>query len=121
MLNAIKNSYKVTNIFLNNVSGFVSIRVHQGAFSSVYIFIIFINGLSGFLRDSFTPSNIFGSIHFLVLANDTLVLAESIGKVKSKNTSTYCFFGIINQNVNICKSKYIYLVGHGITKEGIVY
>lgn len=52
MLNAIKNLYKVTKVFLKNVVSTKGIR--QGAF-----FIIFINDLFGYLRDSFTPNKIF--------------------------------------------------------------
>ena len=46
MVNAIKNLYSNTNVMLHKIGNFRStVGIRQGAASSVYIFIIFINGL----------------------------------------------------------------------------
>ena len=74
MLNALKNHYSVTNVHLNGVGIFTSTTdIRQGA-SSVYIFIVFINGLFAHLRSKFPISSMYGVIHNLVYADDTLVI-----------------------------------------------
>ena len=52
MLNALKNIYCQTSVHLKGIGSFIStIGIRQGTSSSVYIFIIFINGLFKHLRD----------------------------------------------------------------------
>ena len=75
----------------------------------MYIFIIFINGLFKYLRNKFTESIIYGSIHNLIHADDTLVLDENYEILKRKVICTYEFFADIDQIVNIGKSKYMCL------------
>ena len=110
MLKALKNLYSVTHVFFNGIGEFCSTcGIRQGASSSVYLFIIFINGLFKFLRGKFADSNIYGCIHSLIHADDTLVLDETYNGLKEKVVATYEFFGGINQSVNVGKSKYMCL------------
>ena len=110
MLSAIKNLYSVTKVFLNGVGEFVSTSgIRQGASSSVYIFVIFINGLFSYLRNIFPSSDIFGSIHCLIHADDTLILGDDLEDLKDKVLCTYNFFNEIDQKVNMGKSKYMCL------------
>ena len=110
MLKALHNLYSFTRVHLKGVSTFVSTSgIRQGASSSVYIFIIFINGLFKYLRSKFYDSVLYGPIHCLIHADDTLVLAEKYETLKQKVISTYEYFGSIDQNVNIGKSKYMCL------------
>ena len=110
MLNALRNIYCQTNVLLKGIGSFIStIGIRQGASSSVYIFIIFINGLFMHLRDRFMESTIYGSIHNLIHADDTLVLDENLNTLKQKVICTYNFFADIDQTVNIGKSKYMCL------------
>ena len=110
MLNALKNLYSVTNVHLNGVGMFTSTTgIRQGASSSVYIFIVFINGLFAHLCSKFPISSIYGVIHNLVHADNTLVMDEDLEILKEKVVSTYNYFSDIDQNVNIGKSKYMCL------------
>ena len=71
MVNAIINLYSNTNVKLHKIGNFRStVGIRQAAASSVYIFIIFINGLFKYLRDRFTVHH----IHNLIHADDTVIL-----------------------------------------------
>ena len=110
MLNALKNLYSVTRVFFGGIGEFCSTcGIRQGASSSVYLFIIFVNGLFKFLRNKFAESKIYGCIHSLIHADDTLVLDEKYNGLKAKVAATYEFFGSINQSVNVGKSKFMCL------------
>ena len=110
MLEALKNLYRTTKVFFDG-SEFVSTAgIRQGASSSVYLFIVFINGLFKHLRNMFANSVIFGPIHSLIHADDTLVIDDvNVDSLKSKVVATYEFFGTIDQSVNVGKSKYMRL------------
>ena len=110
MLNAIKNMYSVTKVFLNGIGEFASTSgIRQGASSSVYIFVIFINGLFRYLRSKFPLSDIFGFVHCLIHADDTLILAESLDDLN--------FINGIDQKVNMGKSKYMCLDSSSINRN----
>ena len=110
MLNALKNLYSSTMVFSSGIGEFQSTCViRQGALSSVYLFIIFINGLFKYLRSNYAESCIFGCIHSLIYADDTLVLDENIHGLKQKVVSTYEFFNGIDQDINVGKRKFMCL------------
>ena len=118
MLNALRNIYSQTNVHLKGIGSFIStIGIRQGASSSVYIFIIFINGLFKHLSDRFMESTIYGSINNLIHADDTLVLDENLNTLKLKVICTYNFFADIDQTVNIGKSKYMCLDSQNRTQN----
>ena len=57
MLNALRNIYSQTNVYLRGIGSFRSTTgIRQGASSSVYLFIVFINGLFSHLMDQYTTS-----------------------------------------------------------------
>ena len=79
MLEALKNLYRTTKVFFDGVDEFESTSgTRQGASSSAYLFIIFINGLFKHLRDKFDESAIYGLIHCLIHADDTLIIDETL-------------------------------------------
>ena len=94
MLNTLKNIYGQTNVYLKGIGSFISTTgIQQGASLSVYIFIIFINGLFKHLRDKFMERIIYGSIHNLIHADDMLVLDENLDILKQKvimNLQLFC-------------------------------
>ena len=108
MVNAIKNLYSNTNVMLHKIGNFRStVGIRQGAASSVYIFIIFINGLFKYLRDRFTVHHMLGKIHNLIHADDTVILDTNMNNMKLKIAATIEFFRSINQNINSGKTKYM--------------
>ena len=108
MVNAIKNLYSNTNVMLHKIGNFKStVGIRQGAASSVYIFIIFINGLFKYLRDRFTVHHMLGKIHNLIHADDTVILDTNMNNMKLKIAATIEFFRSINQNINSGKTKYM--------------
>ena len=107
MLRALKNLYSCTKIVLNKIGRLTSTGgIRQGAASSAYIFIIFVNGLFKHLRDIYGDNPITGKIHNLIHADDTVVLATQYESLISKVKSTIQFFDAIKQKVNLSKSKY---------------
>ena len=110
MVYALKNLYSNTNVFVDKIGILNSTcGIRQGSSSSVYIFIVFINGLFQHLRSIFVESNIFGKIHNLIHADDTIVIDTSYDILKKKVISTFSFFNCIDQTVNIGKSKFMCL------------
>ena len=116
MLNAIKNLYSNTNVILHKIGNFRStLGIRQGAVSSVYIFIIFINGLFKYLRDRFTVHNILGKIHNLIHADDTIIIDTNLTNMKLKIAATIEFFQRIKQNINSGKTKFM-IIGNNSNK-----
>ena len=72
-------------------------------------FLLSSYGLFAYLRGKFKASSIYGIIHNLIHADDTLVIDEDITILKQKVVCTYTFFNGIDQSVNIGKSKYMCL------------
>ena len=108
MLNALKNLYSNTKVTINKVGTFVTTAgIRQGAASSVYLFIVFINGLFQYLRYRFTDNVILGKIHNLIHADDTIILDTILESLKLKVAATMDFFKTINQNINSGKTKYM--------------
>ena len=99
MLNALKNLYSNTKVILNKIGSFrTTAGIRQGAASSVYIFIIFINGLFQYLRNRLPDNVILGKIHNLIHADDTIILHTELNSLKSKVSATFEFFEGRNQN-----------------------
>ena len=118
MFNPLRNIYSQTNVYLRGIGSFGSTTgIRQGASSSVYLFIVFINGLFSHVRDKFIESTIYGAIHDLIHDDDTLVLDENLDTLKQKVTCTYEFFADIDQTVNIAKSKYMCLRSQNGTNQ----
>ena len=101
MLNAIKGMYSNTNVTLSKIGTIRSTAgIRQGASSSAYIFIIFINGLFKYLRQRFENHKILGNIHNLIHADDTILLDTNSVNMKSKVEAAMEFFQNIKQNIN---------------------
>ena len=108
MLYALKNLYSNTNVILEKIGTFNSTSgIRQGAASSAYLFIIFVNGLFKYLRSFYAMDSILGIIHNLIHADDTIILATSYNVFKSKITSTLEFFSGVDQRINLGKTKYM--------------
>ena len=108
VLNALKNLYSNTKVTINNIGTFrTTAGIRQGASSSVYLFIVFINGLFQWLRDRFPDNVILGKIHNLIHADDTIILATSLDTLKQKVEATIDFYKKIEQSINIGKAKYM--------------
>ena len=66
MLEALKNMYSKTVSVIENIGTIIcTIGIRQGAVSSCYIFIIFINSIISMLKTKFSTNNIYGEIHSL--------------------------------------------------------
>ena len=103
-----KNLYSNTKVVLDKIGTFTSTSgIRQGAASSAYIFIIFVNGLFQYLRSIYGVNFILGKIHNLIHADDTIILATSYDVFKRKISSTVQFFDSIDQKVNLGKTKYM--------------
>ena len=108
MAKAIQNMYSNTKVHLHGVGQFITTSgIKQGASSSVYIFISFINGLFKHLRNKFPPNIILGIIHNLIHADDTILLDTTLEVFRDKISTTYHFFAGINQKLNLGKTKYM--------------
>ena len=108
MLYALKNLYTNTNVILDNIGTSKSTSViRQGAASSAYIFIVFLNGIFQHLRAIYGVNSILDIIHDLIHADDTIILATSYNVFKAKITSTLEFFDGIDQRINLRKTKYM--------------
>ena len=108
MVNAIKNLYSNIDVMLHKIGNFRStVGIRQGAASSVYIFIIFINGLFKYLRDRFTVHHMLCKIHNLIHADDTVILDTNMNNMKLKIAATIEFFQSIKQNLNSGKTKFM--------------
>ena len=108
MANTLKQLYSNTNVFLQDIGTFTTTRcIRQGASSSVYIFIIFINELFQHLQNIYGVNYIIGTIRNLIHADDTILLNTNYAVIKSKIVSTFSFFNDINQTLNLGKTKYV--------------
>ena len=110
MFYALKSLYRSTRVFIDKIGTFISTTgIRQGSSSSVYIFIIFVNGLFCELRKRFAESTLFGQIHNLIHADDTIVMDTDKVIMVKKTIATFQYFDSIDQAVNIGKSKYMCL------------
>ena len=108
MLNALKNLYANTIIIMDKIGEFRSTSgIRQGAASSGYIFISFVNGLFKHLRSIYGVNTVLGVIHNLIHADDTIVLATNFSVFKRKIKSSVEFFNSIDQTINLEKTKYM--------------
>ena len=99
MANAIKQLYSSTKIFYNSTGQFETTKgIRQGASSSAYIFIIFVNKLFNHLRNSFQPNEISGNIHNLIHADDTIIIDTDKVTFKEKVIASHKFFSELHQN-----------------------
>ena len=118
LANAVKQLYASISVFYNNVDQFeTTTGIRQGTSSSAYIYIIFMNNLFKHPRDSFQPNIIFGNIHNLIHADDTIILDKEITTFREIIITTHSFFVETHQKLNFVKIKYMCIDTNNLHKK----
>ena len=94
--------------------------IRQGASSSVFLFIIFINDLIEYLKDRCIAETLIDTMHSLLHADDTAILATNRELFVIKCNHMLDYFRINKLNLNLSKSAYLIINGKDIdTKTDI--
>lgn len=95
--------------------------IRQGASSSVFLFIIFINDLIVYLKDRCIAEPLIDTMHSLLHADDTAILATNRDLFIIKCNYMLEYFRINKLNLNLGKSAYLIINGKAIdTKSDII-
>ncbi len=104
MLAALVAMYRVTESVFGAAVMTASLDVRQGSPTSCLLFIVFMNELIRMLKEQCGSDGFLGSLHALVLMDDTVLLSTSkegmINKVRILKTFRDGHGMIINENKN---------------------
>jgi len=116
MLKALKSLYVSTSCILSsnrdmskNFPTYTGIR--QGASSSVYLFIIFIDDLISYLKVNCVEEPIIGIMHCLLHADDTAVISTRRDLFILKCNAMIRYFDDNKLSLNLSKSAYMIING----------
>ena len=111
MLKAIRAMYECTKNVLCSAIVTASVGVRQGAPSSCLLFLIYIDQMVKMLNDEVGTDGFLGTLHALLLMDDTVLVATSREKCLKKMdvVMRYCEeYGMV---INEKKTKFLWLVG----------
>ena len=114
MLEALKNIYLYTACTICFYGCFsetfvTKSGIRQGSASSVLLFILFMDGLFSYLRQSCTTEELIKDFHALVHADDTLIISTQKEKFIIKCNHMLDYFKENNLKLNLDKSSYFIL------------
>ena len=112
MLEALKRMYSHTLCILCFYGCFSDIFVtksgiRQGSASSVLLFILFMDGLFIFLRNTCTIEDVINEFHALVHADDTLLISTERTLFINKCNAMMEYFQVNKLTLNLSKSSYL--------------
>lgn len=116
MLETLKRMYSTTHCVLQFMGEFSEqfqtfCGIKQGAHSSVLLFIVFMDGLVGYLKSKCEMEYILGDLHCLLHADDTVVLSNSRDDFVRKCNHLMDYFENNKLKLNLGKSAYMIIHG----------
>ena len=123
MLHALKRLYSFTfcvllRIYPESVHEFQTYSgIRQGAPSSVFLFILFIDGLISYLKTYCVEETLIGSIHCLLHADDTAILCTDWKLFIKKCNLMLSYFKENSLSLNFSKSSYMIINGKDIDEK----
>ena len=120
MLSAIAAMYSVTQSIIGTAIVSTVIGVRQGSPTSCFLFIVYVNDLVKWIKNTCESDGFLSWLHLLILMDDTVLLATSRGNMikKVKLLTEFCDkYGMV---VNEKKTKLMVIHGSVIDKEPIV-
>lgn len=108
MLRALINMYGLTVCFIMGIGELQSTSgIRQGATSSCYIFIIFMNDIIDHINEIFGIDGFLNGLNILVHADDALILATSHNKLVDKLNALDSKLNSMSLKMNLGKSKFM--------------
>ena len=120
MLLAIAALYKCTSFVLRSAIISASIGVRQGAPTSCLLFVFYIDKLVRMLKTSFNTDGFLGSMHALLLMDDTVIMATSRAKCIAKFETLLEFCEESGMVINERKTKLMVVNGTADDKQPII-
>lgn len=125
MFNALKYIYTRTSCILNfngnnSAELCTSSGIRQGAPSSSWLFIIFINDLVDYIRARCVSGPLIELMHILLHADDTLILSTKRSLFIQKCNFILDYFKENKLKLNLGKSNYLIINGKNIEKSMII-
>ena len=117
MLLAISALYSCTKFILKSATISACIGVRQGAPTSCLLFVLYIDKLVRDLKERFQEDGFLGSVHALLLMDDTVIMATTRGKAEEKMNTLLTFCNESGMALNELKTKFMVVNGGGADKE----
>ena len=111
MLLALQAAYKCTQMLFHGVVISTSIGVRQGAPTSCLLFVLYIDNLLRMLKSSVENDGFLGSLHALLLMDDTVILATTREKCQEKFKVMLNFCDEYGMLLNKKKTKFMVING----------
>ena len=111
MLLAIKGIYKCTQNVLKSAIISSSIGVRQGAPTSCLLFVMYIDKMVKMIKETLPVDGFLGTLHCLLLMDDTVILATSRDMCKRKLDILFDFCNEYGMILNEKKSKFFVING----------
>ena len=107
LLRTVSAIYFCTKLILKSAIITATYRARQGAATSIFLFVIYIDRLVEMLKGDLDNDDYLGSLHILLLMDDAILLATSKDSMckKLKIVQSYC--EIYGMTMNMKKTKFM--------------
>ena len=120
MLEIIKAIYKNTTFLFKNISITTNLGVKQGSSTSCLLFILYVDKMIKMIKTSFVNDGFLGSLHTLMLMDDTVLFATSKDKLIKKFKKCQEFCEEYGMTINEIKTKFMVINKEEIDQEYIM-
>ena len=107
MLYALRNMYKSSYNILNSIAISTSSGVRQGAPTSCLLFIIYVDKMVKMIKEAVPVDGFLGSLHTLMLMDDTVILATSREMCINKFKAVLDYCEDYGMEINEKKTKFM--------------
>jgi hypothetical protein len=119
MLNAIIAIYKCTKLLFKGIAISANIGVKQGASTSCLLFILYVDRMIKMIKNSFQNDGFLGSIHILMLMDDTVLLSTTKECLVRKFQTCQQFCQEFGMTINELKTKFM-VINHDENDQEVI-
>ena len=120
MLRIITALYRSTKAILRSTVILTSVGIKQGAPTSCYLFVIYINEMVRRIRHAFAADGFLGVLHVLLLMDDTVLLATTRHQALAKLEVLVAWCGDYGMHINLKKTMFMVVNGEVGDKEPLI-
>ena len=121
MLLAIITLYKSTQFVLKSAIFIANQGVRQGASTSITLFILYMDRMVRLIKSVVERDGFLGTLHALVLMDDTVILSCSRDVCIKKMTKVFEFCSEFGMDVNISKTSFFVINGNTHDREPLIF